>query len=97
MPVLAHAQAQNSEIVFVFANQGETAEAARAYLEKEDIQIQNVLLDTAMTIGRHTRSAALPTTLFFNRDGKLVNVRMGEVSAASLAQQLAPLKRDQKN
>jgi thiol-disulfide isomerase/thioredoxin len=74
MPVLAEAQARNSDVVFVFANQSEMAEAARAYLEKEDIQIQNVLLDTAITIGRHTGSAALPTTLFFNRDGKLVNV-----------------------
>lgn len=97
MPAFAEAQAQNSDIVFVFANQGETAEAARAYLQKESIDVQNVLLDPRMTIGRHAGSAALPTTMFFNRDGKLVNVRMGELSAASLAQQLAPLQREQRN
>lgn len=97
MPVLAHAQARHSDVVFVFANQGESAEATRAYLEKEGIQIQNVLLDTTSAIGKHAGSTALPTTLFFNRDGKLADVRMGEVSAASLAQHLAPLKRSQKN
>ena len=96
MPVLQQAQAQNSDVVFVFANQGESAAAARAYLEKEGIDIQNVILDSDLAIGRHVRSAALPTTLFFDSGGKLVNVRMGEVSAASLSQQLAPLRRSAK-
>lgn len=96
MPVLEKAQAQNGDVVFVFANQGETAAAARAYLKNEDIDIQNVLLDADLAIGRHARSAALPTTLFFDSRGKLVNVRMGEVSAASLSQQLEPLRRSSK-
>lgn len=92
MPVLAEAQAHNPDIAFVFANQGETADAAGAYLSQERLDIENVVLDTGMDIGRQLRSAALPTTLFFDREGKLVEVRMGELSAASLAQQLAPLK-----
>ena len=92
MPVLEKAQAQNRDVVFVFANQGESAAAARAYLAKEGFDIQNVLLDSDLAIGRHVRSAALPTTLFFDSRGKLVKVRMGEVSAASLSQQLEPLR-----
>ena len=96
MPVLEQAQAQNRDVVFVFANQGESEAAARAYLAKEGIAIQNVLLDSDLAIGKHARSAALPTTLFFDSGGKLVNVRMGEVSAASLSQQLEPLRRSAK-
>ena len=78
--------------MFVFANQGESAEAAHEYLRKERIEIQNVILDTRMDVGRQLRSAALPTTVFFDREGKLAGVRMGELSAGSLVQQLAPLK-----
>ena len=92
MPVLAEAQARNPDVAFVFANQGENEEAADAYLRKEHLDIENIVLDTEMNIGRQLRSAALPTTLFFDREGELVGVRMGELSAASLAQQLAPLK-----
>ena len=92
MPVLAEAQARNPDVVFVFANQGESAEAAHEYLRKEGIEIQNVILDTRMDVGRQLRSAALPTTVFFDREGKLAGVRMGELSAGSLVQQLAPLK-----
>lgn len=96
MPVLEQAQAQNSDVVFVVANQGESPAAARAYLQHEDINIDNVPLDTELAIGRHARSPALPTTLFFDRRGKLVSVRIGEVSAASLLQQLEPLRRTPK-
>lgn len=93
MPVLARAQARNPDVVFVFANQGESAEAARTYLRDERIDIRNVILDPAMDVGRQLRSAALPTTVFYDREGKLAGVRMGELSEASLAQQLVPLKR----
>lgn len=92
MPALAEAQARNPDIAFVFVNQGETAEAAGVYLREERLDIENIVLDKQMNIGRQLRSAALPTTLFFDREGRLVGVRMGELSAASLAQQLAPLQ-----
>jgi thiol-disulfide isomerase/thioredoxin len=95
MPVLAQAQTQNPDIVFVFANQGESPETAREYLRNERIDLRNVIVDTHMDIGRQLRSAALPTTVFFDRDGRFAGVRMGELSAGSLAQQLAPLKQRQ--
>ena len=44
------------------------------------------------TSGVSYAPAALPTTVFFDREGKRAGVRFGELSAGSLVQQLAPLK-----
>lgn len=94
MPALQQAQAQNKDVVFVFANQGESADTIRQYLAAENIDIANVILDRNMDVARHAGSAALPTTLFFDSRGKLHNTRMGQLSAASLAQQLEAVRRD---
>ena len=92
MPVLQQAQARNSEVAFVFANQGETADAVRQYLAAEHIDIANVILDVNREVARHVGARALPTTLFFDGKGRLRSVRMGQLSAASLAQQLESLR-----
>jgi thiol-disulfide isomerase/thioredoxin len=92
MPVLQQAQARNNEVVFVFANQGETADAVRRYLATEHIDIANVILDVNREVARHVGSRALPTTLFFDGKGRLRSARMGQLSAATLAQQLESLR-----
>lgn len=94
MPTLQQAQAHNSDVTFVFANQGETADAVQHYLAAQHIDIANVILDTGMEVAHHAGSTALPTTLFFDRKGRLLNIRMGELSAASLAQQLESIRSD---
>lgn len=93
MPALQQAQARNSDIVFVFANQGEDADTIRRYLAAEHVEIANVILDRERDIARHAGSPALPTTLFFDRRGKLLHTRMGQLSAASLARQLDAARR----
>ena len=97
MPVLQQAQAGHREVVFVFADQGETADAVREYLAAQHIDIANVILDSRMDIARQAGSRGLPTTLFFDATGRLLNRRTGQLSAASLAQELAaiPPKRSQ--
>lgn len=92
MPVLVKAQANHPEVAFVFANQGETAAAVRAYLAGEGLRPRNVLLDGSTTLARATASPGLPTTLFFDARGKLVDRRMGELSPATLAQRLDLLR-----
>jgi len=92
MPVLQHAQASNGNVVFVFADQGEDAETVRHYLAAENIDVDNVVLDTAREVARHAGSRALPTTLFFDADGRLQQARVGELSSASLAERLAALQ-----
>lgn len=92
MPVLRDAQAQFKDVVFVFANQGESAEAVRGYLDAEHLALDNVLLDPRLQLGSRTGSRALPTTLFINEKGIVVDRRIGELSAATLAQRIASLR-----
>ncbi len=88
MPVLRQAQLSHPEITFVFANQGETADAVRRYMAAEHISLENVLLDAGSQLGTVTGSGALPTTLFYDAKGVLVERRLGELSAATLAERL---------
>jgi thiol-disulfide isomerase/thioredoxin len=92
MPVLQEAQKTHNDVVFVFANQGESAEAVRAYVDAEALRLENILLDKEGAIAKHAGSAGLPTTLFFDRHGKLVDTRVGELSRASLEQRLTKLQ-----
>ncbi|TCS38023.1 thiol-disulfide isomerase/thioredoxin [Paucimonas lemoignei] len=93
MPVLRDGQAQYRDIVFVFVNQGEAADVVQQYLKAAQLSLDNVLLDSKLQVGRQTASMALPTTLFFNEQGILVERRVGELSAATLAQRIESLRK----
>lgn len=92
MPVLAAAQAAHPDLRFVFINQGETAEAVQAFLARQSPGLQQVLLDPRSEVGTSLGQRALPTTFFFDAQGRLVDQRIGELSPATLAQRLAQLK-----
>jgi thiol-disulfide isomerase/thioredoxin len=91
MPVLAAAQQHEKEVAFVFANQGEDAATVFRYLQASQLELKNVLFDAGAQLGPVVGSTALPTTLFYDASGQLVNVHLGELSKASLANQLAAL------
>lgn len=84
MPVFEQAQAQYPDIAFVMINQGESAQQARAFLESERLQLKNVLLDPASLTMKAVASRGLPTTLFFDEQGRLVDTHLGELTMASL-------------
>jgi len=92
MPVLQAAQASNPDIAFVFANQAESLETTQAYLNKENLHLQNVLLDYQAEFARATGSIGTPTTLFYDRNGILIDSRIGELSDATLESFLARLR-----
>ncbi|HEX2531188.1 MAG TPA: TlpA disulfide reductase family protein [Burkholderiaceae bacterium] len=92
MPVLRDAQISYPDITFVFVNQGEPAETVRTYLDSAHLLLDNVLLDPDRLFGERVGSRALPTTLFVDHRGMLVGRRVGELSAATLAQRVAPLR-----
>ncbi|MBA3059611.1 MAG: redoxin family protein [Gammaproteobacteria bacterium] len=92
MPVLAAAQQQESGVTFVFVNQGEARETIQRYLSIEKIYLANVLLDVGARLGREVGSGSLPTTLFYDAKGRLVDTHLGQLSAASLASKLAKLR-----
>lgn len=91
MPVLQQAQAARPDVHFVFLNQGESPDKVAAYLARSGLQLRNVLLDTRGEAGQALGHRALPTTLFFDAGGRLVDTRVGELSEASLAERLANL------
>lgn len=91
MPVLHAAQLSRPDVHFVFLNQGESAQQVSAYLRKSGLALRNVLLDGRGEVGAALGHRALPTTLFFDAQGRLVDTRVGELSEASLAERLSSL------
>jgi thiol-disulfide isomerase/thioredoxin len=89
MPVLAAAQRRRPDVTFVFVNQSEGRARVLRYLRNEHLQLNNVLLDPFAAVGQTVGSQALPTTLFFNASGKLVDFHTGAFSKASLAARLS--------
>lgn len=92
MPVLAAAQQQESGVSFVFVNQGEDGATAQHYLSASRLDLANVLLDAGARVGREVGSMSLPTTLFYDANGRLVDTHLGELSPASLASKLKRLR-----
>lgn len=88
MPVLAAAQNAHAGIVFVYANQREDAAAVHAFLAPAGLALHNVVLDSDAALGKAAGSSALPTTLFYDAQGRLVDTHLGELSDASLASKL---------
>jgi thiol-disulfide isomerase/thioredoxin len=89
MPVLQQAQAARPDVHFVFLNQGESPQAVANYLRKSGLALRNVLLDGRVEVGAALGHRSLPTTLFFDAQGRLVETRVGELSEASLAERLS--------
>lgn len=95
MPVFRDAQDENKDITFVFVNQGESPDAVRGFLHTEGLVLQNVLLDPGGKLAKEVGSMAMPTTLFYDLDGRLVGTRIGQVSEATLMQRLQALREEQ--
>jgi thiol-disulfide isomerase/thioredoxin len=89
MPMFQLAQSDHTEFNFIFANQGESVETVRRFLASHRLELSNVLLDKKGLAGARFKQSALPTTLFFDAEGRLTDMRIGELSHATLAQRLA--------
>ena len=88
MPVLQKAQKQNQDITFLFVNQGESMQSVSTFLETQGLNLNNVLFDSGGQLGQKVGSMALPTTLFYSPQGRLLSSHLGELSEASLARAL---------
>lgn len=92
MPVLAAAQRKEAAVRFVFANQGESAGPVQRYLDTGALGLGNVVLDPSAALGQALGSKALPTTLFFDATGRLVETHVGALSQATLESKLTALR-----
>lgn len=91
MPLLSKAQQQYPDIHFVFLNQGEAAETVQKFLSARNLTLENVLLDPQGAIAKQYEARGLPTTLFFDATGRLIDKRMGELSHATLMDRLSAI------
>jgi len=92
MPMLAAAQQREAAIGFLFVNQGESAATVRAYLSREGLPLREVLLDAGARLGPAVGSRGLPTTLFYDAEGRLVDAHFGILNAAALASRIRALR-----
>lgn len=97
MPVLAAAQKNETEVQFIFINQGEQADTATQFLRSRELDLANVLLDPGARFGHEVGSGALPTTLFYDGAGHMQDSHLGELSAATLANKLNQLRNTHSN
>lgn len=91
MPLLESAQRDNNDIAFVFANQGEDSVHINRFLQDQSLDLSNVWLDANLTLGQHLGAQIMPTTLFYDASGRLVDSHIGELSEATLAPYLERL------
>lgn len=88
MPVLERAQSAYPGVNFVLVNQGEDAMTIKRFLAEEGLELRDILRDPHSRTMTGTGARALPTTLYFDADGRLVDTHLGELTGASLAHTL---------
>lgn len=91
MPVFEQVQKEREEINIVLLNQGESAEQVQRFLQANKLDLHNVLLDADGYIARVFEQRGLPATLFFDAEGRLSDVRLGELSYATLTHRINAL------
>ncbi|MDB5981153.1 MAG: AhpC family antioxidant [Pseudomonas sp.] len=88
MPVLEKAQSAYDDVVFLFVNQAESPQTVADFFAEQDLQPRNVLFDDGGRLAAQVGSRALPTTIFYNAEGRLIGSHLGELSNASLTRYL---------
>ena len=92
LPAFAQAQQRTPGVRFLFVNQGEDAVVVGRFLAAQPFTLDDVWLDTASRLGPAIGSSGLPTTLFVDARGRVVERHFGMLSAASLASRLRTLQ-----
>jgi len=95
MPTLAQAQQRETDIAFLFVNQGERAATVQAYVQREGLALRGVLLDSAQALGPAVGSSGLPTTLFTDARGRTVHAHFGIINPAARRVRIAQLRATQ--
>jgi len=88
MPVLQKAQHERQDVTFLFVNQAESLQSVSTFLMTQGLNLNNVLFDGSGQMAQSVGSMALPTSLFYNAEGRLLGTHLGELSEASLARAL---------
>ena len=90
MPALAEAQRRHPEVVWVFANQGERPEAVRSFLQRAGLDLQHVVLDPEGALGGVVGSTGLPTSIFYDAEGRRFDAHMGALNTPAIDARFGP-------
>lgn len=93
LPMLADV-AKGSDVPILLVNEGEPATQVERYLNESGISADAVALDEGGELMRLVEGGALPTTLFINGRGEIVETHLGEISRAALLDQINRLKEE---
>lgn len=85
LPALIEARAAHPEVDFLLVNQGESAETVAQFAARMGLPAEAVWLDRGSRLGEALGSQALPTTVFFDAQGRRVDAHLGAISAAALS------------
>lgn len=92
LPMMVRLSQENPEVRFAFVSQGEGPAVVRSFLEEQKLAPEWVLLDPETQLSQALKTQGLPTTFFFDREGRLVARHMGELSEALLLGYLRVLR-----
>lgn len=92
MPDFALAQLDMPDVVFVFVNQGESADTAMRFVRSLPRPLTHVLIDPDWSLSKAVGSKALPTTIFVDAKGRIVSLHAGALNRASLRVKASTLR-----
>ena len=90
MPMLDRALARRAGVRLVLIDEGDGADAARAFLGTIGVH-RAALLDSDLAVGREYGVSALPTTIFVRADGTIDRRQIGQLDESVLAAELSIL------
>lgn len=91
-PVLRDAMAAHPDVTFLGVDHIDKRENGEAFLREEDLAFDATLFDVAGDIALNIGSRGMPTTAFFDHEGRLLYTHTGVVTEQMLAQRLADLE-----
>jgi len=92
LPMMAELAAGHPDIDVAFANQREAPQRVGMFLATERLDLGIVILDSDGVLGRHYGALGLPTTVFLDADGRLLEKHVGEMSREAFGAGLARLR-----
>ena len=95
LPMLV-AEAEATNVPVLLVNQGESPDIVRDYLAANNIESSAIALDRQSALSARLDAAALPTTLFVNASGDVVETHVGEISRAALVARIAEFEGEMK-
>jgi thiol-disulfide isomerase/thioredoxin len=85
LPMLDAVASRTGEVPILLADQGEAPATVSGFLNREGIGARHVALDPDRGLSQALKVAGYPATAFVAADGTIVQLQLGELSRAALA------------